>query len=98
MTDLLTPEEVRAIEAARYLWRHTMGDAVYSVATVHRLCRDYLTLHEKYEKKKAALKDRGVIESVLEICEEERDALKERVKHLEKTIDILDQQRGLKRA
>ena len=84
MTDLLTPEEVRQ------LLSDTPGVFVTAQQSLQRrLCRDYLTLWEKNEKKRAALKVLGVIESVLELCEEERDALKERVKELEELVACL---------
>ena len=79
VTDLLTPDDVREMER-KALWPYK---------DLARLCRDYLTLWEKNEKKRAALKDRGVIETVLEICEEERDALKVRVTQLEQEIGAL---------
>ena len=43
MTDLLSPEEVRKIDGER------RGLGV-SHETVARLCRDYLTLWDRYEK------------------------------------------------
>lgn len=83
MTDLLTPGQVVSWGYNRPAPPH---ERTPEERLLHRLSRDYLTLWEKHEKKKAALKDRGVIETVLEICEEERDALKVRVKELETTI------------
>lgn len=54
----------------------------YDVRLALALARHVAALCRKVEKKKAALKDRGVIETVLEICEEERDALRAEVKEL----------------
>ena len=85
MTDLLTPEVVKEWQQRNESLR---GGAWFN-NTIDTLCRNYLTLWEKHEKKKAALKDRGVIEMVLEICEEERDALKVRVTQLEQEIGAL---------
>ena len=77
MTDrILSDEEVDPIPTY-----HNRG--VIALKASHRL------LLEKLAKKKAALKDRGVIESLLEICEEERDALKARVKELEGILQEL---------
>ena len=58
-----------------------------SCVKVRRIIASHRLLAAKLEKKKAALKDRGVIESVLEICEEERDALKARVEKLEGLLE-----------
>ena len=93
MTDLLQPDDVRGtlFRVVACLSVDRWGpERPVLVDEMPRLCRDYLTLWEKHEKKKAALKDRGVIESVLEICEEERDALKARVKELEEARPDLE--------
>ncbi len=83
MTDqILSEDQIAGLE-------ETIEAVSLSYSESLELFASHRLLSAKLEKKKAALKDRGVIEAVLEICEEERDALKERVKELENVVGNL---------
>ena len=58
MTDLLTRDEVRNIDGGKGGWQHATG-WVYSHETVHRICRDYLTLWDELEHERE-LHDKAV--------------------------------------